>query len=441
MYDNILKIRKVILFYKDVVRLIMDNYLTNQLEIDNDFKIKEIYYMSRYYNNSIHVLIIVLLLLVISCSTDSQIQKKPITRTTDRTPRIVEGTTRNGQTVIHEYYYPSEVDENYAPIVEENGVRFFYPAGRYNEIYIIGDFNNWSKDIKMELKGDVFTALIPLSAGSEYQYKFYTDEGRIHDPNQPDLVYDGLYAANSRISLDSEGNILPIDPHDYFRLRSRLGKLTIYTKTRSLESLKMIDDILFKTVEIANNINKYAGWEAKNSNRQISIYIRFDSYIGGYAAGDQFFILQRSLSNIDYLLITHELIHILSKINDDKMLAEGLAESMMVLVDKPGQKSDNGKQYLIGFIKRYFNKDKYLDPSILNEAGVLIFSDLGDTGFLYQTAGTFFLYLFENYDMEDVISFAANNNPKVLDTTWSELDVKYKEYLTATASKLELELE
>lgn len=128
------------------------------------------------------------------------------------------------------------------------------------------------------------------------------------------------------------------------------------------------------------------------------------------------------------------MVHLLSKINDDEMLAEGLADSIAVLVDIPGKKSDNGVQYLNDYIKWYFIKDKYLAPSEVNETGVLLLSDL-DTELLYRTAGTFFLYLFENYAKEEVISFAANKNPEVLDTTWYELNSKYKDYLSVAASE------
>lgn len=119
-------------------------------------------------------------------------------------------------------------------------MRFFYPTGHYNEIHIIGDFNNWKKDIKLELNECVFSSLVSLSPGTEYEFKFYTEEGRIHAPNRPDIVYDGLYANNFRITLDNEGHILPYNPHGYFNLRSSLGNITIYEKHVILKTRKRL---------------------------------------------------------------------------------------------------------------------------------------------------------------------------------------------------------
>lgn len=52
------------------------------------------------------------LISAISCTKNSSIQEEPATRKIDLTPCTVEGETRDGQTVIHEYYYPIKIDGN-----------------------------------------------------------------------------------------------------------------------------------------------------------------------------------------------------------------------------------------------------------------------------------------------------------------------------------------
>jgi hypothetical protein len=373
---------------------------------------------------SIVILVLAVLIVAGSCATR---------RSIDTTPRIVEGPVRDGREVIHEYYFDWKVDPEFAPQRVEGGIRFAVPAGGYESMYISGTFNGWSRTEKMQLENGVFSIVLHLDAGKKHCYKFIADnEYWLHDPNHPDLVHDDFYALNTRLNLDENGNILPYDPHGYFTRRTTCGNLVMYTDGRKFRSENEIENFLFDVAEIAGAINDWGNWTDRNRYRKISILWLYGGTGGGYDSRDFFTWNGNTISDVNYWSIAHELVHVLSGLNKEShsFQSEGLADSVSILINRPGQPSDGGITYIEQFINWYFLEDHYLAPSYVNSLGLLILANY-HTDFLYRTAGTFYLYILEEYGKCAVLDFTATGDPADLgkEATWDELDSGYRAFI------------
>lgn len=72
-----------------------------------------------------------------------------------------------------------------AVTVEDDEVIFTLRAPEANEVFLVGDFNNWNATLeKMERTGDVFAVRLFMVSGS-YRYKFVVDGVWIADPDNP----------------------------------------------------------------------------------------------------------------------------------------------------------------------------------------------------------------------------------------------------------------
>ncbi len=70
--------------------------------------------------------------------------------------------------------------------------------GRGSEVYVSGEFNNWSSsaDPMREVEPGVFETEIELKSGT-YRYMFIVDGSWITDPENPETVPDGRGGRNS----------------------------------------------------------------------------------------------------------------------------------------------------------------------------------------------------------------------------------------------------
>ena len=74
--------------------------------------------------------------------------------------------------------------------------RFFLKGDKFKEVYVIGDFNNWTKKEPHKMKkvgNQTWSVTIPLKKG-KYNYKFLANEQWLNDPNnslQKDDAYGG----------------------------------------------------------------------------------------------------------------------------------------------------------------------------------------------------------------------------------------------------------
>jgi hypothetical protein len=96
------------------------------------------------------------------------------------------------------------------PESTEKGVKFTYYDPAANEVYLAGEFNNWSTTatpMKRDPDG-VWWIILPLPPG-RYEYKFVVDGQWMADPMNPITV--GPYG-NSVIRVGENYEILPIEP-------------------------------------------------------------------------------------------------------------------------------------------------------------------------------------------------------------------------------------
>lgn len=93
-------------------------------------------------------------------------------------------------------------DEKYLPLIvrEKTEVLFsFKPKLKPNKMYVMGNFNDWSRnsDEMLDEDGDgVYTKIVPLNDGV-YEYQFVIDQSEIFDPNNSEKVDNGFGYFNS----------------------------------------------------------------------------------------------------------------------------------------------------------------------------------------------------------------------------------------------------
>jgi len=81
----------------------------------------------------------------------------------------------------------------------------FLKGEQFNEVYVIGDFNNWKKEEQYKLKkvgNDIWTINIPLSEKGKYRYKFLAGDAWISDPHNKLEEDDHFGGKNSLLVIE-----------------------------------------------------------------------------------------------------------------------------------------------------------------------------------------------------------------------------------------------
>ncbi len=89
--------------------------------------------------------------------------------------------------------------------IEASPVEFLIKAPQAKSVLLAGDFNNWQPQktpLKLRGKDGLWSVAVPLTKGTEYQYKFVVDGSWIEDPVRTDKkeVFAGVY--NSVIKVN-----------------------------------------------------------------------------------------------------------------------------------------------------------------------------------------------------------------------------------------------
>lgn len=82
--------------------------------------------------------------------------------------------------------------------------QLFLKGEQLNEVYVIGDFNNWKKEEKYKLKkigSDIWSLNIPLEKG-KYRYKFLSGNTWLPDPHNKLVEDDSFGGKNSLIIIE-----------------------------------------------------------------------------------------------------------------------------------------------------------------------------------------------------------------------------------------------
>jgi len=113
---------------------------------------------------------------------------------------------------IFEYKSDSRGAEDFAALAQEilnitSGkawTQLFLKGEKVDDVYAIGDFNNWEKQEKYKLRKvgeDIWTLNIPLPKG-KYRYKFLAGENWLSDPHNKLSEDDSFGGKNSLIIID-----------------------------------------------------------------------------------------------------------------------------------------------------------------------------------------------------------------------------------------------
>jgi len=82
-------------------------------------------------------------------------------------------------------------------------VRFSLNGTDFNEVYLVGEFNNWQKNNRYRLKKtalDAWRISLPLAKG-KYNYKFIVDNRWVNDPNNTMEENDSFGGKNSVVTV------------------------------------------------------------------------------------------------------------------------------------------------------------------------------------------------------------------------------------------------
>jgi len=85
------------------------------------------------------------------------------------------------------------------------GIKFSLKGNGFNEVFVVGEFNNWQKTANFKLKRldtETWSINVPLTEG-KYRYKFVADNQWFKDPMNPLEEKDPFGGINSIISVDS----------------------------------------------------------------------------------------------------------------------------------------------------------------------------------------------------------------------------------------------
>jgi len=92
---------------------------------------------------------------------------------------------------------------------EKHKIEFNYYNPSARQVYIAGDFNNWSPDqnpLESDDEGN-WSIKLDLITG-KYEYKFVVDGQWQPDPDNPRMAPDSYGGINSIVEIDNEGNIV-----------------------------------------------------------------------------------------------------------------------------------------------------------------------------------------------------------------------------------------
>lgn len=84
------------------------------------------------------------------------------------------------------------------------GINFSLKGNGFNEVFVVGEFNNWQKTNNFKLKKldtETWSINVPLTEGN-YRYKFVADNQWFKDPQNPFEEKDPFGGINSVISVD-----------------------------------------------------------------------------------------------------------------------------------------------------------------------------------------------------------------------------------------------
>jgi len=97
---------------------------------------------------------------------------------------------------------PEESAADEYPRQAGGAVIFVYENLNADQVFIAGDFNNWSTSSKQleEVEDGLFSIRIPLEPGV-YKYKLIVDGDWITDPNNANKAADGYGGENSVIEV------------------------------------------------------------------------------------------------------------------------------------------------------------------------------------------------------------------------------------------------
>jgi 1,4-alpha-glucan branching enzyme len=86
---------------------------------------------------------------------------------------------------------------------KEQEIEFEFDAPMASEVYIAGDFNEWSPTADLMEKGadGVWRITLRIKPG-RYEYKFVVDGTYMEDPNNPDTVPDPYGGQNSVLTVE-----------------------------------------------------------------------------------------------------------------------------------------------------------------------------------------------------------------------------------------------
>lgn len=89
------------------------------------------------------------------------------------------------------------------------GILFTHEAPGAGSVSLAGSFNDWSVDRNPMARGDdgVWSIVMALRPGAEYQYKFVVDGSWLTDETNPASAGDGYGGVNSVVTLDAKGRI------------------------------------------------------------------------------------------------------------------------------------------------------------------------------------------------------------------------------------------
>lgn len=113
---------------------------------------------------------------------------------------------------IFDYRPDSRGAEDFMSLADEiskitsqaNWTTLFLKGDKFDNVYAVGDFNNWQKEEKYKLKkvaDDIWSINIPLEKGT-YRYKFVAGEAWIPDPHNKLAEDDSFGGKNSLIYVE-----------------------------------------------------------------------------------------------------------------------------------------------------------------------------------------------------------------------------------------------
>ena len=146
------------------------------------------------------------------------------------------------------------------------------------KVYVMGNFNDWSRTAHPLFKNEnsYWSLNIPLSAG-RYEYKFVVDKEEILDPDNSNLVSNGLGGYNSVVDLgnDTKNNVLEcfkshIHNSNYYFIINQ------HDKYNNLDIVILIDN-QFLDENLWNYSNGLIEIDARDIKGKLRIFVRDDN--------------------------------------------------------------------------------------------------------------------------------------------------------------------